>query len=296
MKRNLFFLIATAIIFSCSAKKNKTEETVVGDTPNSGVISIAVDESFLPLLKDETSIFENENPKAKIELVNLSESKGIQEFLDNKNRAVITTRKLTDDEIRYGKQKDLNPLHFFIAFDAVAFIMNKNNSDSVFTVNEISEIFQGKSDKKISVVFNSNGSGEIQFFKNLYLLKNLPSDFFATRSLAELINYVSSHQSAIGVIGINNLLYNTDSLSEKVKIIAIKNADGNKYYPTETNIRSGYYPFRREVYIVCGESWPGLGTGFAKFMTTDIGQTIIRRAGLIPARLSLRMIEVKKDF
>ena len=296
MKLNLFFLIAVLAIISCKGNNNKVKETVVGDTPNSGKIPISVDESFLPLLKDEVTIFENENSNAKIALVTLPESKGIQDFLDKKYRAVITTRKLTDDEINYGKQNDLNPLHFIIAFDAVALIINKENQDSTYSAEEISEIFQGKSYKEISVVFNSNGSGEIQFFKNLYHLKNLPGNFFATNSLSELTQYVATHKSAIGVIGLNNVLYNTDSITEKVKIVSISNADGNKYLPTETNIRSGYYPFRREVYIVCGESWPGLGTGFAKFITTDIGQTIIRRAGLIPARLSLRMIEVKKDF
>ena len=285
MKLKVFFFIAVLAIISCKGNNNGAKETVVGDTPNAGKISIAVDESFLPLLNDEVTIFENENSNVKIELSTNPESKGIQNFLDKKYRAVITTRKLTDDEINYGKQNNLNPLHFIIAFDAVALIINKENHDSIYTGDEISELFQGKSSKEISVVFNSNGSGEIQFFKNLYQLKNLPANFFATNSLAELTQYVSTHKSAIGVIGLNNVLYNSDSLSEKVKIVSIKNTDGNKYLPTETNIRSGYYPFRREVYIVCGESWPGLGTGFAKFMTTDIGQTIIKRAGLIPARL-----------
>ncbi len=296
MKSKLFLFITAFLIMSCNGNTNDNKKIIVGDTPNSGEISIAVDESFLPLLQDEVAIFENENLNSKINLTTLAESKGVQDFLDKKYRAVITTRKLTEDEINYGKQNDLNPLHFIIAFDAVVVIVNKENQDSIYSVDEINKIFQGKPSKEISVVFNSNGAGEIQFFKNLYQLKSLPANFFATNNLAELTQYVSSHKSAFGVIGLNNLLYNSDSLTEKVKVVSILNSNGNKYSPTETNIRSGYYPFRREVYIVCGESWPGLGTGFAKFMTTDIGQTIIKRAGLIPARLSLRMIEVKKDF
>lgn len=271
-------------------------EPIAGDTPNSGRISIAVDESFLPLLNDEVSVFEKETPNSKIELVKFPEAKGIQEFLDKNFRAVITTRKLTDDEISYGKKNDLNPLHFFIAFDAVVLIVNKKNPDSVYNKAGIQKLFQGESKNENSVVFNSNGSGEIQYFKNLYNLKSLPSNFFATNNLYELTNYISTHESAIGVISFNSLLYNSDSILQKSRVVSIKNNDFKNYSPDETNIRSGFYPFRREVYIVCGESWPGLGTGFAKFMTTDIGQTIIKRAGLIPARLPLRMIEVKNDF
>lgn len=296
MKLNIFYILLLFLIVSCNGKKAENMEPIAGDTPNSGRISIAVDESFLPLLNDEVSVFEKETPNSKIELVKFPEAKGIQEFLDKNFRAVITTRKLTDDEISYGKKKDLNPLHFFIAFDAVVLIVNKKNPDSVYNKAGIQKLFQGESKNENSVVFNSNGSGEIQYFKNLYNLKSLPSNFFATNNLSELTNYISIHESAIGVISFNSLLNNSDSILQKARVVSIKNNDFKNYSPDETNIRSGYYPFRREVYIVCGESWPGLGTGFAKFMTTDIGQTIIKRAGLIPARLPLRMIEVKNDF
>jgi len=296
MKLNIFYILLLFLIVSCHGKKTENMEPIAGDTPNSGRISIAVDESFLPLLNDEVSVFEKETPNSKIELVKFPEAKGIQEFLDKNFRAVITTRKLTDDEISYGKKNDLNPLHFFIAFDAVVLIVNKKNPDSVYNKAGIQKLFQGESKNENSVVFNSNGSGEIQYFKNLYNLKSLPSNFFATNNLYELTNYISTHESAIGVISFNSLLYNSDSILQKARVVSIKNNDFKNYSPDETNIRSGFYPFRREVYIVCGESWPGLGTGFAKFMTTDIGQTIIKRAGLIPARLPLRMIEVKNDF
>ncbi len=296
MKSCLLVFISVFIIVSCNGNKTENSKPTEGDTPNSGEIRVAVDESFLSLLTDEVSIFEKENKKAKIVLVNLPETKGIQDFLDGKVRAVLSTRKLSDDEIKFGKQYDLNPLHYFLAFDAVALIVNNESADSVFTENEVRQLFISEALSNLSVVFNSNGSGEIQYFKDLFQMKNIPANFFATNNFSELTEYVISHNSAVGVIGINNLLSNSDSINGKVKIVAIKNRDGNNYLPIESNIRSGYYPFRREVYIVCGEPWPALGTGFAKFMTTDIGQTIIKRSGLIPARLPIRMIEIKDTF
>ncbi|MEI7802913.1 MAG: phosphate ABC transporter substrate-binding protein, PhoT family, partial [Bacteroidota bacterium] len=128
-------------------------------------------------------------------------------------------------------------------------------------------------------------------------LQKLPANFFATNGFSELVDYVASHKNSIGVISNNNLLNNTDSVLQKnVRVVSIMGHDGITYFPSDSNIRSGNYPFRREVYIACGESWPGLGTGFAKFMTTDIGQTIIKRSGLIPSRQAMRNIELKKDF
>lgn len=297
MKINLLLFFIAFTIFSCNGKKNTDEKPKVGDTPNSGIISISVDESLLSLLKDEVQIFENENPNAKIELVVQPESKGIQEFLENKNRAIITTRKLTEDEINFGKQNNLEPLHFFIAYDAVVFIVNGEIADSIYSVTLISDLLKGNSSTDKTVVFDNNGSGEVQYIKNKFGLQKLPANFFATNGFSELVDYVASHKNSIGVISNNNLLNDTDSvLQQNVRVISVRGNDGITYFPSDSNIRSGNYPFRREVYIACGESWPGLGTGFAKFMITDIGQTIIKRSGLIPARQAMRNIELKKDF
>ncbi|MEI7803013.1 MAG: hypothetical protein WCI97_10235, partial [Bacteroidota bacterium] len=77
MKINSLLFFISLIVVSCNGKKSTDEKPKVGDTPNSGTISISVNESLLSLLKDEVQIFENENPNAKIELVAQPESKGI---------------------------------------------------------------------------------------------------------------------------------------------------------------------------------------------------------------------------
>ena len=292
-------LFYTSIIFiSCLNENSGTEKENTGDTPNSGAISFGVDESLFPLLNEEKEIFENENPKAVIELKIVPESFCIDSFLEKKFRAIISTRKLTEEETAIAKQNDLNPLHYLIAFDGLAFIVNKKNADSVLSASQIDDILKSQWEGDIEVVFDNNGAGEIDFIKNKYGLgTKLPGNYFATNGFTELINYVSTHTNAFGVIGANKLIYESDSVSGKnFQIVAVLDTGEKKYLPTELNIRNGQYPFRREVYILCGEGWSGLGTGFAKFVTTDIGQTIIKRAGLTPARQAMRMIEIKKSY
>ena len=168
MRINLFLFFISIILFSCNGNKSSTDKTKNGDTPNSGTISISVDESLLPLLKEEVLIFENENPNTKIELITQPESKGIQGFLENKNRAVITTRKLTEEEIKFGKQNNLDPLHFFIAYDAVVLITNNENFDTVISISKVKEMMAGISSTEKTIVFDNNGSGEIQYIKNKF--------------------------------------------------------------------------------------------------------------------------------
>lgn len=63
--KNLKFLslvILALFLFSCETK-NKDGKT---DTLTSGVIKIAVDESFQPIIQEELDVFESQFPKAGI--------------------------------------------------------------------------------------------------------------------------------------------------------------------------------------------------------------------------------------
>ena len=56
---------------------------------------------------------------------------------DFKTALLFTTRNLKDSEIAYLKSKsNVIPSVFPIGYDGLAFIVNKNNTDTCITVNE----------------------------------------------------------------------------------------------------------------------------------------------------------------
>jgi len=61
-------------------------------------------------------------------------------------------------------------------------------------------------------------------------------------------------------------------------------------------IALGDYPFYRTVYAIINDPRQGLSSGFANFLTSDRGQRIILKSGLVPATQPVRIVNVKDEF
>ena len=54
------------------------------------------------------------------------------------------------------------------------------------------------------------------------------------------------------------------------------------YQPFGYNLALKKYPLRREIKYIIKEAHQGLGTGFLNYVSGDLGQLIVLKAGLIP--------------
>ena len=148
-----------AFFSSCGEKKAKDGRT---DTPTSGTIEFVADESLSPIIDEERSQFEFEYPKAKLKPKYTDEVTGLQMIKDFKTALLFTTRNLKDSEIAYLKSKsNVIPSVFPIGYDGLAFIVNKNNSDTCITVNDIKRVLTGKATKWSDIVPGSK-RGDIE--------------------------------------------------------------------------------------------------------------------------------------
>ena len=70
-----------------------------------------------------------------------------------------------------------------------------------------------------------------------------------------------------------------------------------KYYkPSQSDIATGSYPLTRKLYVLNYQGRPGLGMGFANYISAPEGQRIILKSGLLPVEIPPREIEVRKDL
>ena len=56
------------------------------------------------------------------------------------------------------------------------------------------------------------------------------------------------------------------------------------------------YPLIRDVYAVLTDPRMGLASGFTSFLTSDRGQRIILKAGILPATQPVRIVDVKDTW
>ncbi len=308
--RSVLCVIMTLFLLT-ALSCNKTGKHTVTETPTSGNIKICVDESFQPLIDTEVFTFTSLYHNAKIKPEYKPEYDVINDFMNDSVKVIVTSKKLTESQIQYLRDTLVVARTITFAHDALALITNKENHDTLVKYNTVKDIFTGKISTwkdinpksklgKIRVIFDNNKSGNIRYFRELFEISDsLGKNFYAVKTNSEVIDFVSRNPDALGVISVNWISDKYDSLSmsfvKKVNILAISQyvSDGSYYRPNQGWIYDKSYPFVREVYLISRETFIGLGSGFIQWATSEQGQRIVLKSGLVPATMPIRLVQIK---
>lgn len=306
-RKSLCIALVIPALWSCSQGSHK-----VLDTPTSGSIAIAVDESFQPVIESEVEVFEALYPEAHINAHYLPEGNAFAELLKDSVRIVIATRDLNEEEKKVFQKVNITPHLTKIATDALALVLNPANKDTAFTVGMLKKIFTGAVNSwqqinphsrldQMQIVFDNQNSSTSRYATEKLAGGKLPANCFAAKGNKEVIDYVAKTPSAIGIIGVNWISDRDDSTSlsflSKVKVASISEYDFSKeasdfYQPYQAYIARKNYPLTRSLYIVSREARDGLGTGFSAFVAGDKGQRIILKSALMPASAPVRIVNI----
>ncbi|MES2591459.1 MAG: substrate-binding domain-containing protein [Bacteroidota bacterium] len=306
LNKLIYIPVFTLIIALCSCSGGNNEPS---DTPTSGEVNIVVDESFQQLFDTQIYTFESLYKNAKVHALYLPENEAIQRLINDSCKVVVMCRDLTANERKQFEQANIFPISTKIAEDAVAFIVNNENTDTTLTVERLKAILQGNDSLwnqvnkqsqlgKINIVFDNNGSANTSYIRDTVLHgKELPKNAFAVKSNPEVIDYVSQHKNAIGVLSVNWISDSDDSLTvnfmKKIKLLALaKDSTTKAVKPYQAYIKTKDYPFTRGVYMINRQTRAGLGMGFVAFVAGEKGQIMILKSGLVPAVAPVRLIEV----
>lgn len=302
------FIILATTLFSCGGGDKKPLVSFT-DTPNNGTIHISVDESFRPVIEDAIQVYEGTHPGTKIIASFKPEAECFKDlYSDTSNRMIIVTRGLTRQESRYYSDSlGYTPFSDRVAWDAITIVTNKNNTDTLFTLNELQQLLEGKKGNAKKVVFDGlNATSTVRFAIDSLLHggKFDTSIVKAVKNSKEVLNYISNNTDAIGLVGISWIGNPEDSaqvnLLKKVKMayVECKQCDSLPYVkPTQASILTHRYPLVRGLYYIVKENFNGLGSGFAGFLKYEKGQLLFRRAYLGPIMdFDVRTIQVTEKL
>ncbi len=310
MKTNIIFFIALAFIFACN-----TSTTNISESPTTGKTKVFVDESFQLLLDTEVYTFQALYKYAHITVQYMPEEELINNFIIDSVRTIVTSKQLSKEQMEFLKQKQIYPRTTKIAYDALALIVNKQNPDSLIKYTDLRDIFLGKITSwkeirkttkldKITVVFDNSKSSNARYVREKFDVKGeYPTTFFAANNNTEVVNFVERNKNAIGLLSVNWISDKNDSITKgfmkKIQVCAISSPiapDGPDYYkPYQGFIADNSYPFIREVYMICRETFTGLGSGLTMFVAGEVGQRIVLKSGLLPATMPIRVVQIKRE-
>lgn len=298
-------LVAISLtLFSCG--NSGTDQPKASDKPaetyNTGAISIAVDESYKPIMTQVLQVFDSSNPKANITPIYLPENDCVQSILEGKVKSVYMAREFSKEEIKALNSRKLYPKTVVIAADAIAIIVNPKSVDKKMTMGILTSILQDKYARKYNVVFDSNKGSIVRYISDSVLLgAKLTANVSAAKNSQEVIDYVAKNENAIGIIGVSHA-YDPNSnqgygtFKSNVQVVALKRdtATTDFVQPYQAAIILKDYPLVRKSYFTYTDISP-LAKGFASFLTGEQGQLIYNQARMYPlnSQFVIREVEIK---
>ena len=287
------FVAACLCLTACREDPNAPK-----DTPNSGTVDIAVDETYKPVIEQQLHVFDSSNPQAHVNVHYKPEAECIKDYLAGKVRLILITRELTEEEKKYCAAKNMAPVSLALARDAVAVIVSTQSADSMLSMAQLRGILTGQYKVPYNVVFDNSGSSTLRFIQDS-ILRGAPlgKNVFAAAGNDSVVAYVSQNPKSIGLVGLSYVssdsdVNNTGAFISKVTVAHIFNDSTREYLqPYQAYIALRSYPLSRNLYYIKNETHQGLGTGFANFLTHERGQLIFHHAHLFPLRTSIVLRE-----
>ncbi len=306
-------IVASLVFCACNQQKSKDART---DTYASGKMTVMCDESFSPIINEEITVFHATYPDAEVTPEYTNELDAFNALLEQKVHLIVAARNFNQKELNYFKTNGLQPRYFPLGYDGLAFIINKENTDSCIHVDDIKRILGGevknwnevnKGSKlgEIDVVFDNAKSAAVHWAVDSILGGkpiNSPN-ITAVNTSAEVINYVEKTKNAIGIIGSNWLNDKRDTTNvtfkKNIQVMNVCSVPGakagemNSWKPYQLYLLNGNYPFARTVYALLVDPFHGLPVGFANFMQSPVGQKIVLKSSLLPYRGDLQWRKVQ---
>lgn len=306
MNRLHIVLLGIVLLAACSRSSKP------GDTPTSGNITITVDEALKPLIEAEVAAFEGIYTNAHIRVIYTTEEEAIDLMLKDSARAVIASRHLVPEEKEIFTKQGYRARELKVATSAIALIVNNSNGDTTISMGDLKKILSGeiqswgwnRPQKKgvsagMEVVFDQPNSGILRHLRDsVTRFDTLQKNWFALKGNAAVIDYVAKKPEAIGLIDVSWISDRDDSTANKfmdaVKVVRIS-GDSGAYQPYQAYIAQGRYPLKRDVVMISREAKSGLASGFMSFIAGEKGQRIVLKAGLVPATMPVRIVEINRD-
>lgn len=321
-------IVAAAALAVGSTSCLKYEKKANSHT--TGTTSIVCDNTFQNIMEQEVDVFEYQYPEAHILARYATQAEAFDSLMSLNTKTIIAARDVTQREREIIKSKNRNVRSTKIAVDAVALIVNPANPVGKLTLKEVGQILSGESTDwndiwpcdlgKISVVFDDKSSSLVTYMRDSILHgAPLGANVYAQGSIPGVFKAVKDSKNAIGVVGVSWVTSDMASadmskedlaisvlgeepvegatLTDEVKVLALYNdklssEDARAYKPYQQYIFDGKYPLFRQMYMITTGASGSLAGGFYAFVTGNIGQKIIAKTGILPARMQRIQVEL----
>jgi phosphate transport system substrate-binding protein len=248
----------------------------------SGTVVIKGSTTVLPIAQAAAEAYMKAHPGVNISLSGGGSGDGIKALIDKSTDIANSSRNMKKEEIALAKSKSVNPVEHTVAIDAIVPIVNPKNKVKGLTIDQLSQIYQGKiknwkevggDDLAIVVVSRDSSSGTFESWGHLVLSGAKVSPRAQLQaSNGAVAQAVSKNRYAIGYIGLGYL-------SKSVKAIEV-----NGIVASAKTALDKSYPVARPLFMYTDGTPTGETANFIKFLLSPAGQKIVKKEGFVPLK------------
>lgn len=144
MKKSGFLALAMLAMLAAGCHGTGKREAPKGNSSTSGTCVVACDASFENVMQQEIEVFEYIYPNASILSRYMDEKSCVDSLLFGSARVAVIGHELSNEQIKFLRDKKHFAKTKKIAVDAVAVIVNPDNPVENLSVSDLREILTGK--------------------------------------------------------------------------------------------------------------------------------------------------------
>ena len=248
--------------------------------------------TVLPVAQTTLEAYMKAHPGVNISLSGGGSGEGIKALIDKSTDIATSSREIKDKEVELAKSKGINPVAHTVAIDAIVPIVHPKNRMKDLTIDQLSQIYQGKitnweevggDNLQIVVVSRDSSSGTFESWGHLVLnnAKVTPKAQLQASNGA-VVQAVAKNRYAIGYIGLGYL-------NKSVKAVTVNGIAAS----AETAVKKEY-PIARPLYMYTNGQPAGEVDSYIKFVLSPAGQKLVAKEGFVPLTLETRKAPGKK--
>lgn len=236
--------------------------------------------TVLPIAQGTLEAFMKKNPGVQMSLSGGGSGEGIKALIDKTTDIATSSREIKDKEIELAKSRGINPVAHAVAYDAIIPVVHPKNKVSNLTVDQLSQIYQGKitnwkevggDDLKIVVISRDSSSGTFESWDHFVMKKaKVTPRAQMLASNGAVVTAVAKNKYAIAYLGMGYV-------NKSVKAVQVNGVTAN----IRTAL-SKEYPMSRELYMYTNGEPAGDVAKYIAFVKSAEGQKIVAKDGFVP--------------
>jgi phosphate transport system substrate-binding protein len=254
--------------------------SLVGTTFAAESIVIKGSTTVLPIAQATLEAYMKANKGTQISLSGGGSGDGIKALIDKTADIANSSREIKKEEIDFAKVKGVKPVAHVVAYDAIIPVVNPKNKVKGLSIDQLSQIYQGKitnwkevggDDLKIVVISRDSSSGTFESWDHFVMKKvKVTPRAQMLASNGAIVTAIANNKYAISYLGMGYV-------NKSVKGLSVNDVTAS----AETAL-SKQYPLSRELYMYTNGEPAGGVAKFIAFVKGPEGQKIVAKEGFVP--------------